>query len=207
MLKDVDGLVTLVSRWYLNNPSGRTIDEEIARARDGFATLSADFPKIRSAAWREPYEAVVEEFVSKNVPEELAVRHAYQRALRRGPDIVDLAHNSDREVAEIAALYTKSSNVFRIGWLERQIRLLPGPTPFDRLAIESLRDDLLELRRDVVAAILEEDDGSIDMFLMDHDRITTRLDRWYQWLARDGIRDVAAGLIAVRRLRQLLLGN
>jgi hypothetical protein len=34
-----------------------------------------------------------------------------------------------------------------------------------------------------------------------------RLERWYVWLAREGILDVAAGVIAVRRLRQLLLGK
>ncbi|MEN8237974.1 MAG: hypothetical protein ABFR53_02105, partial [Actinomycetota bacterium] len=89
----------------------------------------------------------------------------------------------------------------------RQIRLLPGPTPFDRLAIESLRDDLLELRHDIVAAVLEEADGSIDAYLEIYDRAMPRLERWYMWLAREGILDVAAAVIAVRRLRQLLLGN
>ena len=207
MLKDVDGLVTRVSRWYLNNPSEITIDEAVSRDRDDFATLSDDLPKIPSDSWRAPYEAVVDEFVAKGVPPHLATRHAYQRALRRGPDMVDLAHHSNRPVAEIAALYTKSSNVLRIGWLERQIRLLPGTTPFERLAIESLRDDLLELRHDIVKAILEEADGSIDEYLRIHHRAMPRLERWYLWLAREGILDVAAAVIATRRLRQLLLGQ
>jgi glutamate dehydrogenase len=207
MLKDVDGLVTRVSRWYLNNPSEATIDEAVARDIDDFAMLSNDLPQIRSDSWRAPYEAVAEEMAANGVPAEMATRHAYQRALRRGPDIVALAHQSGRPVAEIAALYTKSSNLLRIGWLERQIRLLPGSTPFDRLAIESLRDDLLELRRDIVAAVLEEADGSLDDYLEIHDRAIPRLERWYLWLAREGILDVAAAVIAVRRLRQLLLGN
>ena len=207
MLKDIDGLVTQVSRWYLNNQSGLTIDQVIARDREDFATLAEDFPRIPSASWRAPYEAVADDLVARGVPRDFAVRHAYQRALRRGPDIVDLAHHADRPVAEIAALYTKSSNVLRIGWLERQIRLLPGPTPFDRLAIESIRDDLLTLRHDVVAAVLKEADGSIDGYLSIHDRAMPRLERWYIWLSREGIRDVATGVIAVRRLRQVLLGN
>jgi len=207
MLKDVDGLVTRVGRWYLNNPSEATIDEAVTRDRDDFATLSNDLPQIRSDSWRAPYEAVVDEMVANGVPRELATRHAYQRALRRGPDMVALAHQSDRPVAEIAALYTKSSNVLQIGWLDRQIRLLPGSTSFDRLAIESLRDDLLELRHDIVAAVLDEADGSLDEYLEIHDRALPRLDRWYRWLSREGILDVAAAVIATRRLRQLLFGN
>ncbi|GMR02652.1 MAG: NAD-glutamate dehydrogenase [Acidimicrobiia bacterium] len=207
MLKDVDGLVTLVARWYLTRPSDRTIDEEIALARGDFARLSEGLPKMPSTAWQEPYQAVVVDLVSKGVPEDLAVRHAYQRALRRGPDMVDLAHQFDKDVVEVAALYTRSSDAFRIGWLERQIRLLPMSTTFDRLAIESLRDDLQFLRRDVVATVLTETDGSIEAFLEAHERVKPRLDRWYRWLSRDGIQDVSAGLIAVRRLRQLLIGN
>jgi glutamate dehydrogenase len=207
MLKDVDGLVTRVSRWYLNNPSGLTIDEVVARDRDDFVRLSSDLPQIRSESWRAPYEAVVDEFVFNGVPRELAVRHAYQRALRRGPDIVNLAHHADRPVDEIATLYTKSSNVLRIGWLERQIRQLPGVTPFDRLAIESLRDDLLDMRHDIVAAVLEEADGSLERYLEIHDRAVPRLERWYRWLSREGILDVSAAVIAVRRLRQILLGQ
>ncbi len=206
MLKDIDGLVTLVTRWYLQHHSDRSIDEEIELARDDFSKLSDGLAHMPSDSWRAPYEAVIDELVAKGVPKELAVRHAYQRALRRGPDMVDLAHRFDRDVVEVAALYTRSSAMFRIGWLERQIRLLPGSTTFDRLAIESLRDDLQALRRDFVASVLEETDGSIEEFLAVHERIQPRLDRWYRWLARDGIQDVSTGLIAVRRLRQLLLG-
>ncbi len=207
MLKDVDGLVTLVTRWYLMHPSDRTIDEEVALAQADFAKLSEGLIHMPSTTWREPYQAVADDLIGKGVPENLAIRHAYQRALRRGPDMVDLAHQFDREVVEVAGLYTRSSDMFRIGWLERQIRLLPGATPFERLAIESLRDDLQSLRRDSVAIVLTEADGSIDAFLNVHDRVKPRLVRWYKWLARDGIRDVSAGLIAVRRLRQIILGD
>ncbi len=206
MLKDVDGLVTLVARWYLQHPSDRTIDEEIELARDDFAKLSEGMSNMPSPSWRQPYEAVVDELIDKGVPERLAIRHAYQRALRRGPDIVDLAHRFDLDVVDVAALYTRSSDLFRIGWLERQIRLLPSATTFERLAVETLRDDVQVLRRDFVASVLSETDGSIDEFLAAHERIAPRLDRWYQWLSRDGIQEVSAGLIAVRRLRQLLLG-
>jgi NAD-specific glutamate dehydrogenase len=84
---------------------------------------------------------------------------------------------------------------------------LPGSTPFERLAIEMLRDDLLDLRHDVVAAVLDEADGSLDAYLEIHERAVPRLERWYRWLAREGVLDVAAAVIAVRRLHHLLLGS
>lgn len=205
MLRDVDRLVTLVGRWYLIRPTDRSIDEEITIAAGDFAQLSDGLPKLDDPGWRESYERVAADFIERGVPPELATRHAYQRALRRAPDMVDLAHIYERDVLDIAAIYTQASYRMYIGWLERQIRLLPGTTAFDRLAIESLRDDLQWLRRDVVSAVLDTADGSIDTYLETNDRLVPRLDRWHRWISRDGIDQVSAGLIAVRRLRQLLV--
>ncbi|MFV1969933.1 MAG: NAD-glutamate dehydrogenase domain-containing protein, partial [Acidimicrobiia bacterium] len=207
LLQDVDDLVFYVARWYLIRPNGRSIDEEIERSVGDFAALSDGFPNMSSVAWHEPYVAVIDELVAEGVPRDLAVRHAYQRALRRGPDIVDIAHHFERDVLDIASLYSEASNVFRIGWLERQIRRLPGTTAFDRLAIEAVRDDLQALRRDIVSRVLEEADGSIDGFILSAERLEPRIDRWYAWLTRDGIEDVSAAMIATRRLHQLLVGR
>ena len=207
MMQDVDDLVSWVTRWYLIHPNGRSIDEEIEAAVDDFAALSKGFPTVPSDAWREPYEALAADLEAAGVPSELAERHAYQRALRRGPDIVDIAHRFDRDVLDIAELYSEASHVFRIGWLERQVRRLPGHTAFDRLAIEAVRDDLQSLRRDVVSKVLEEANGSIDGFILSSDRLEARIDRWYSWLTRDGVEDVSSAMIATRRLHQLLVGR
>jgi len=205
MLRDIDRLVTIVTRWYLIRPSERSIDEEIDIAAGDFEALASGLIDIDDPEWQAPYERAARDLVDAGVPESLATRHAFQRALRRGPDMVDLAHIYDRDALDVAALYTRASRQFYVGWLERQIRSLPGTTSFDRLAIESLRDDLQWLRRDVVSTIYDESDGSIDAFLDEHDRITPRLERWHRWISRDGIEDVSAGLISVRRLRQILI--
>jgi len=207
MMQDVDDLVSYVARWYLIRPNGRSIDEEIQLAAQDFRALSDGFPSMPSSEWRRPYEATASELEAAGVPSELAVRHAYQRALRRGPDIVDIAHRFDRDVLDIAELYSDASHVFRIGWLERQVTRLPGATAFDRLAIEAVRDDLQGLRRDVVSRVLEDSNGSIDAFILSSDRLEPRIDRWHAWLTRDGVEDVSSALIATRRLHQLLVGR
>jgi glutamate dehydrogenase len=206
-MQDVDDLVSYVARWYLIRPNGRSIDVEIESAVDDFAALSDGFATTPSQEWRKPYEAVAAELEAVGIPHDLAARHAYQRALRRGPDIVDVAHVYDRDVLDIATLYSDASHTFRIGWLERQVRRLPGTTSFDRLAIEAVRDDLQGLRREVVCRVLEESDGSIAAFIESNERLKPRLDRWYAWLTRDGVEDVSGAMIATRRLHQLLVGH
>ena len=207
MMLHVDDLVSYVARWYLFRSEGRTIDEEIEQAASDFDRLSEGYPSMPSLAWHVPYKIAAAELEAEGVPHDLAIRHAYQRALRRGPDIIDIAHIFDRDVLDIAALYSAASHTFRIGWLEQQVRRLPGVTAFDRLASEAVRDDIQVLRRDVVSRVLEEAGGSIDEFVALHDRLRPRLDRWYAWLSRDGIDDVSAAMIATRRLQQLLVGR
>lgn len=207
MMLHVDDLVSYVARWYLFRSEGRTIDEEIEQAASDFDRLSEGYPSMPSLAWHVPYKIAAAELEAEGVPHDLAIRHAYQRALRRGPDIIDIAHIFDRDVLDIAALYSAASHTFRIGWLEQQVRRLPGVTAFDRLAGEAVRDDIQVLRRDVVSRVLEEAGGSIDEFVALHDRLRPRLDRWYVWLSRDGIDDVSAAMIATRRLQQLLVGR
>ncbi len=208
LLRDVDRLVSVITRWYLNRPAtATTIDEEIELAKSHFAALSEGMPTLGSAAWQEPYRAVAKEMLDAGVPEDVATRHAFQRGLRRAPDIIDLAQKHDRDAIEVANIYTQFSHEFRVDWLERQIRYLPGTTTFERLASESLNDDLQQMRRDVVAMILEESDGSLAAHQARFPRMVPRRDRLFSWLERDGIEDISAGLIAVRRLAQIALGG
>ena len=205
MLRDVDRLVSLVSRWYLVRHSELSIDEEIEIAQHDFNRLAEGLPLIESAEWREPYEKVAADVAKRGVPEEIATRHGFQRAMRRAPDIVDLAHTYGRDALEVATIYTTATERLRIEWVERRVRMIPAATSFDRLAIESVVDDLQWLKRDVVAMLLEEFDGSVDAYLESRDRTMPRIRRWRRWLSRDGIEDVSTGLVATRRLRGILL--
>jgi glutamate dehydrogenase len=208
LLRDIDRLVSVITRWYLNRPATpSTIDEEIALAKDDFTALANGMPGLGDDEWRAAFESVAASLVEQGVPDEIAMRHAYQRSLRRAPDIIDLAQQHGRESMEVATIYTAVSKEFRVDWLERQIRDLPGTTTFERLATESLRDDLQQMRRDVVAMILEESDGSIEGHFERFPRMIPRRDRLFSWLERDGVSDVSAGLIAVRRLTQVALGG
>ena len=208
LLRDVDRLVSVITRWYLNHPAtATTIDEEIELAQSHFEALSEGMPTLGSAEWQEPFTAVHNAMLAAGVPEDVAMRHAFQRGLRRAPDIIELAQEHNRDAMEVASIYTRVSDEFRVDWLERQIRDLPGTTTFQRLAAESLTDDLQKMRRDVVVMILEESGGSLDAHQQRFPRMVPRRDRLFSWLERDGIEDISAGLMAVRRLSQIALGG
>ena len=164
-------------------------------------------PNLDPPEWREPAEASAAHMVENGVPPEIAKRHGFQRSLRRGPDIIELAHEHSRDVLAVAAIYTRVSYEFKVDWLERQIRNLPGLTTFERLAGESLRDDLQQMRRQIVAMVLEETEGSLDAHYARFPRLQPRRSRLFHWLERDGVEDISAGMVAVRRLTQIALGG
>ncbi|MEZ5175456.1 MAG: NAD-glutamate dehydrogenase [Acidimicrobiia bacterium] len=208
LLQDVDRLVSIITRWYLNQPvSPTSIDDEIALSKDQFAALAKGMPTLDPPEWREPYEAMASEMIARGVPEPIALAHGFQRALRRAPDIIDLALRHGRDAMEIAGIYTQVSHEFRVDWIERKIRDLPGSTTFERLAAESLLDDLQHMRRSVVAFILDESGGSLEAHFERFPQMIPRRDRLFSWLERDGINDVSAGLIAIRRLTQIAMGR
>jgi len=208
MMRDIDRLVSTVTRWYLNRPvTPTTIDEEIELSKADFAALSEGMPSLDPPEWREPAEISAARMVENGVPEVRARRHGFQHSLRRGPDIIELAHQHQRDVLEVAGIYTRVSYEFKVDWLERQIRNLPGVTTFDRLAAETLRDDLQQMRRHIVAMVLEETEGSLDAHYARFPRLIPRRDRLFHWLLRDGVEDISAGLMAVRRLTQIALGG
>jgi hypothetical protein len=55
--------------------------------------------------------------------------------------------------------------------------------------------------------ILDECDGSLEAHYERFPRMVPRRDRLFAWLERDGVTDVSAGLIAVRRLTQIAKGR
>lgn len=208
LMRDTDRLVSVVTRWYLNRPATpSTIDDEIALSKEHFDALVVGMPRLGTPEWRASYDAAADSMMARGVPEDVAKRHAYQRALRRAPDIIDLALQHGRDAIDVAEIYTRVSEEFRVDWLERQIRDLPGATTFERLAAESLRDDLQQMRRHVVAMILDESEGSLDTHYERFPRMVPRRERLFSWLERDGVADVSSGLVAVRRLAQIAQGR
>jgi glutamate dehydrogenase len=209
LLDGVDDLVAGVARWYLLHAPSADVEETVAAAGDAFVTLAEAMPGLRSDAWREEHEAVAAELVDVGVPEEVARRHAFQRALRHAPDIIAVAHATERDVVSVAATFFDLGERLGLEWLELEVLDLPAATRVQRWAQQALLDDVLDARRVLSEqALREAPDGAepaaaVEAFLEAREAPRRRLVAVARALRAEGDGDLAGLTLAIRHLRGL----
>ena len=209
LLDGVDDLVAGVARWYLLHAPAADVDETVASVGDAFVTLSEAMPELRSERWREEHEAVAIELTDAGVPDEIARRHAFQRALRHAPDIVVVAQSTRRGVVDVAAAFFDLGERLGLEWLESEVLGLPAGTRVQRWAQQALLDDVLDARRVLSEQALREaaEDtppaAAVDAFLDARAAALRRLESVSRALRVEGDGDLAGLTLAIRHLRGL----
>ncbi|RPI21691.1 MAG: NAD-glutamate dehydrogenase, partial [Actinobacteria bacterium] len=171
LLEGVDKLVELVARWYLGRPKGETLTKDIEAFAVAFGELADELHLIGPEDWRAVREEQCHALVGRGIPEYLARRHAYQIELVHAPDIIDVAAQTGRHVHDVARVFFRVGQAFRIDWLESQVGALPARTRWERWSVQTLDDELLSLRRVLVERVLAEGEGrtadeAVDLFLL-----------------------------------------
>jgi glutamate dehydrogenase len=142
------------------------------------------------------------------VPDDIARRHAFQRALRHGPDIVAVANDGGRDVIDVARAFFDLGERLGLEWLEQQVLALPAGTRVQRWAQQALLDDVIDARRVLAGKALEESPGAepaaaVDAFLDAREAPLRRLSSVARALRAEGDGDLAGLTLAIRHLRGL----
>jgi glutamate dehydrogenase len=208
LLDGVDDLVAGVARWYLLHAAGADVEATVEEVGDAFVTLGEAMPALRSEAWREQHEAVAEQLVRAGVPEAMARRHAFQRALRHAPDIVTVARATGRDAVDVARAFFDLGERLGLEWLEQEVLELPAGTRVQRWAQQALLDDVLDARRVLSEKALEEAPdaepaAAVEAFLDQRDAPQRRLSAVARALRVEGDGDLAGLTLAIRHLRGL----
>ncbi len=208
LLDGVDDLVAGVARWYLLHALRADVEQTVAAAGDAFVTLAEAMPGLRSDAWREEHEALAVELIDAGVPDEIAHRHAFQRALRHGPDIIAVAQATERDVVDVARAFFDLGERLGLEWLEQEVLALPATTRVQRWAQQALLDDVLDARRVLAEKALEESPGAappaaVDAFLEAREAPRRRLSSVARALRAEGDGELAGLTLAIRHLRGL----
>jgi glutamate dehydrogenase len=208
LLSGVDWLVEATSRWYLVQGRGMKLTEAIEESRASFAELSEVMDQVGSEAWREEHLHEARRLAAEGVPEDVAVRHAFQPELVHGPDIIAVAHATGRPVLEVARAFFLLGERLEIDWVENQLDQLGTGSRWQRWAVQSTEDDLFTLRRTLVEMVLQEAGNlpateAVDAFLERRAETLARVQRFMRSLAVEGVTDLAQLTVAVRQLRAL----
>ncbi len=208
LLDGVDDLVAGVARWYLLHAPAADVGATVAAADDAFVTLAEAMAGLRSDAWREQHEALAVELIDAGVSDEVARRHAFQRALRHAPDIIAVAQATGRDVVAVARAFFGLGERLGLEWLEQEVLALPASTRVQRWAQQALLDDVLDARRVLAEKALEESPGAepaaaVDAFLEARAAPMRRLSSVARALRAEGDGDLAGLTLAIRHLRGL----
>ena len=208
LLDAIDWLVESITRWYLAGPAEMPTGEDLEADRQAFASLEEWFASSELEYLRAQRNGGVEDLVGAGVPKRLAIRHVYHDELVHAPNIIHLARASDRDVREVAELFIRIGDRYRLDWLERQISELSATTRWNRWAIRSLESDLVRLRHDIADWVLAEGDGltpeeALSSYARSRLERHNRLDQFMQLLAQEGSTDLDPMLVASRQIRAL----
>ncbi|MBE2319626.1 NAD-glutamate dehydrogenase [Solirubrobacter sp. CPCC 204708] len=203
LMGSIDSLVEATTRWYLTwEPEGE-IAATIAAGRDGFERLAAALGELGSEERRRRREQTVERLVGAGVPEPLAQAHALRPELRYAPDMVWVAGATGQPIERVAEVFFDVGAELRLDWIEGELDRIPAPTRMQRWALQAVREDAAQMRRELAGAVLAESDGDVDAYLQERGAALRRFTSFLRSLTREGEPDLAGLTLAVRQLRAL----
>ncbi len=205
LIAGVERLVETVTRWYLQHAPEGSLQELVERGHEGFDAIE----DALEAAPPDRVAAAVERLVAHGVPETLAQSHALSGDLAFAPDVITVAAESSRSLEEVGLAFALLGDRLRFGWLEAELDSLVATQRVQRWAVQGLRDDAREARRELVAAALREcpDDPAraIEVFVEHHADRAEHLAAVMRSLSVEGA-ELAGLMVVVRELRALTSG-
>ncbi|MCA1300223.1 NAD-glutamate dehydrogenase [Stappia indica] len=155
LYRAVQDLVLDQTVWFLRNVDFEDgLEAVIGRFRDGIDAVAPTLTGIVNEAMREGLAAETARLVEGGVPEALAARIARLPVETEIPDIVLVAEQVDRPLADVAEVFFKAAGHFRLGAMEAKARGLSIHDYYDGLALDRARALLADAHRQITAQAL-----------------------------------------------------
>jgi glutamate dehydrogenase len=208
LMGGVDAFVETVTRWFVAWPLEGSIDEIAEAGRAGFDELARVLGELGGEDRRARREETAARLRDAGVPAELARLHALRPELAHAPDVVRVARTCGRTVEDVTRVFFAVGAELRLDWLENEAARVHATTRMQRWALQAVREDAVQARRELAEQALREGDGAepdaaVARFLEAHERPARRLESFLRALAREGDPDLAGLSLAVRQLRSL----
>jgi glutamate dehydrogenase len=204
----IDRLVEATTRWYVAWPPEGTLDAIVEAGRAGFERYLAVLPELADDEQRRREQETVRRLADAGVPESMAAAHARRGELAHAPDVIRAAASTGRTIEEAAHGFAALGAALRLDWMERELDRVRSSTRMQRWALQAVREDAFQARREVTEHTLAAADGlpsdtAVERFLAERAEPVRRLDALLRALAREGDPDLAGLTLAVRSLRAL----
>ena len=208
LMSGVDSMVEQLARWYLQNVHDIDLTEEVGRGQPAFAELVQTLSDSATDAWRVATDGRLEELLEQDVPDDPARFGAVTPALVYAPDIIAVAQASGRSIPAVTRAFFTVGERLYLDLVEARAAALPATDRWQRMAWDTLIDDLRLLRRQIVERVIaESQNGSIDdaveAYLSARSDPYDRLSRMMENVTTAPPDDSSMVMVAVHQIRQV----
>ncbi len=161
MLLDISGLVEHAASWLLR-ANRLDLGSDIARFAPSVQHLAAIVAELLPPGERALFDERAAQFATAGAPQPLAVRVAGVIFLTTAFEVADLAESARQPVDRAARVFYGAGARFALDQMRAAARRLPGDTPWQKAAAETLIDDFYGLQADLAARVLADTDGAAD---------------------------------------------
>ena len=210
MLKDINHLIEWVTLWFLRNGHvSLDIGTHVAEFGAGMETLSRDLDQSLPAHYLVDVKKRARPYIDKGVPKNLALIIAGLVNLYSSGDIVRLANQHKRPVADVARLYYAIGTRFRMGRLRAASSMLESESHWQKLAVAALIEEnyghQLALASQVLAGAGRSSDEqkTIDAWIRKNRNIVAQADAFLEELWSGEVNDLSMIAVASRKFRVL----
>lgn len=154
-------LLRRLSRWLLSNQRIRLdISQSVEHYAPGIVALKKSMPDCLGKQHHRQYDATLIEYQEKGIPDSLAHELCSTPALFAAMDIIEIAHELNQSIDNVAAAYFGIGEFLDLAWFRFKIIVHPSDNHWEALSREALRDDLDWQQRKLVRAIMGNKQGN-----------------------------------------------
>ena len=110
-------------------------------------------------------------------------------------------------IEQVAEVFFAVGAELRLDWIEGELDRIPAPTRMQRWALQAVREDAAQVRRELAGSVLAESGGDLEAYLSERGAVLRRFMSFLRSLSREGEPDLAGLTLAVRQLRALASWN
>jgi glutamate dehydrogenase len=208
LMSGVDSMVEHLARWYLQNVHDIDLSEEVGRGQPAFAELVQTLSDSATDAWRVATDGRLEELLEQDVPDDPARFGAVTPALVYAPDIIAVAQASGRSIPAVTRAFFTVGERLYLDLVEARAAALPATDRWQRMAWDTLIDDLRLLRRQIVERVIAESqngsvDDAVESYLNARSDPYDRLSRMMENVTTAPPDDSSMVMVAVHQIRQV----
>ena len=207
LFTQVNYFVERVTLWFLRSATMPiNIKENIDSYLPGIKEFTQCYRAIISESVSKAYAEKIEQFSHQNIPAELTEKIARMEIFSTACDIIKVASASGKSIEVAGRIYFGIGAALKLGWLRRSASRMLTESYWDRLASQSLIQQLYDQQRSLAARILSEfcnDDAcitSVEDWMKRHEGSVSRYLRFIEELRTKPTIDFPRLILAGRQV-------